>query len=486
MYPGTWFIDSVRCNVIATNGGWFDVGAENAGGNAVVGGTVSPDNNVFKFGGTNPGSLSTGVGTDPAALGVDFDATLRALRGRSQCWSALPATGMYDPTDNTFTGDGSASLQVFYVDTDVIGVGPSFINVPVTATVLVNFIGPSRTWDVWGTHWGDTSTPIGSHREQVLFNFYEPITVTFGGGSNGPIEANVLAARGDSTTLVGADVNGRLILGGNLIHNNSEIHNYPFTGTLPACDWGDHPDTPYPTVADAPTQAASHVLTPGLYLGECVDGEPNGQPSSDPDTAIDDDNTGSSANPPETLGTCAVTGDDEDGVQPYGAWQDGPNGGAILVDVVAPPAGACLNGWIDWSDANDTPNTPDGNFNNSADYIIQNMHVNSGSGQIINFDVPAGTFDGASVDRRYHARFRLTQVDANGNCDGAEAYGGTASPDGPANSGEVEDYVFTFTPNPVTLRQQKVASASTPWGWPMLLGGFIIAAAALRRFRLGG
>lgn len=287
----------------------------------------------------------------------------------------------------------------------------------------------------------------------------------------------MLAPRADSLTTVGADINGRVITGGDLEHTNSEIHNYPFTGVLPACDWGDHPDTPYPTVADAPAQAASHVLTAGLYLGECVDGEPNGQPSTDPNTAIDDDNNGSGTNPPETLGTCTVTGDDEDGVQPNGKWTDGQNGGSIIVDVVAPAEGACLNAWIDWTDTADTPNTPDGDFNNSADYIIQNLHINNGTGQIINFDVPSGTFDGAGNARVYHTRYRLTRVDVDGQCAAAEAYGGAASPNGPADSGEVEDYVFNFTPTAVTLQTQGAASSPITRVWLALLGGFILLAA---------
>jgi hypothetical protein len=358
-------------------------------------------------------------------------------------------------------------LQVFYVDQDITG-GPNFSNMPNGATVLINFTGVSRTWDVWGTSWNGSS--IGAEREKILMNFYEPITVTLGVSSNSPIEASVLAPRGDSTVIARADHNGRLLAGGDVDHTFSEFHNFPFTGELPACDWGDHPHTPYPTVADAPIQAASHVLTQGLYLGNCVDGEPNGQPTTPADG---DDTNGSGSNPGETLGSCTVAGDDEDGVMSNGNWSDGTNGGSVIVDVVATGAGACLNAWIDWTDAADTPNTPDGVFNNSADYIIQNLKVTSGAGQIIDFDVPTGTFDGSGSDRSYHTRYRLTRVDADGQCTNAEAYGGAATPGGAADSGEVEDYIFQFTPTAVTLNQQSAELAPNIWLWIALLGGVI-------------
>jgi hypothetical protein len=145
----------------------------------------------------------------------------------------------------------------------------------------------------------------------------------------------------------------------------------------------------------------------------------------------------------------------------------------VIVDVVAPGEGACLNAWIDWTDATDTPNTPDGVFNNSADYIIQNLKVTSGAGQIIDFDVPTGTFDGSGSDRSYHTRYRLTRVDADGQCANAEAYGGAATPGSAADSGEVEDYIFQFTPTAVTLNQQSAELAPNIWLWITLLGGVI-------------
>ena len=471
----------VRGDVTNPGGGYLIVGAGIDVGHAVVGGNVAPGSVTM---GTAAGSLTEGVGTDPAALGIDFDAKLVEINGRSQCWSVLPATGMYDPATQVFSGDGISSLQVFYVDQDITGAGPTFANVPDNATILVNFVGPTRVWDVWGTHWGDSGTPIGAHREQVLFNFYESTSIALGGVSNGDIEAAILAPRSDATVTMIANHNGRFSTGGNTVHSGTgnEFHNYPFIGELPACDWGDHPDTPYATRAMSPVQAPSHVLTQGLYLGSCVDGESNGQPSSSPDTAIADDDNLSNTNPSETLGTCATPGDDEDGVAVNGVWNDGPNGGSVVVDVVAPVEGACLNAWIDWTDAAGNPDSPDGDFNASGDYIIQNRWLSSGSGQVIDFDVPVGTFDGSSGNRVYHARYRLTRVDADGQCGGAEAYGGVATPNGPADSGEVEDYVFNFTPTSVIISQQNAVTTTRAWVWLLIgaLGGLALAVARWR------
>jgi hypothetical protein len=295
--------------------------------------------------------------------------------------------------------------------------------------------------------------------------------VTLGGSSNGDIEASILSPRSDGAVTMIANHNGRFSVGGDVIQNGSgnEFHNFPFTGELPACDWGDQPDTPYPTVANAPTQAASHVLTPGLYLGDCVDGEPNGQPTSPADG---DDSHGSSSNPGETLGSCAVAGDDEDGVAVAGQWSDGLLGGAVQVKVTAPPQGACLNAWIDW--------TNDGDFNDPVEQIITNTLVISGSATI-SFTVPTGTFNGIGDNRAFHARYRLTRRDNNTNdgCSGADAYGGVASPDGPADSGEVEDYVFLFSPNAVTISQQEAADVPT-FTW------FLVLVGALTMVVLGG
>ena len=62
-------------------------------------------------------------------------------------------------------------------------------------------------------------------------------------------------------------------------------------------DFGDAPDTPYPTTLK--NNGARHGINEGLRLGARIDAEPDGQPSPD---ALDDDITPT------------VTSDDEDGV----------------------------------------------------------------------------------------------------------------------------------------------------------------------------
>lgn len=414
--------------------------ALNAHGNAVVGGTISPANSAIEVNTGAGDTITSGVGA--ANVGVDFTAILATVRGRSQCWTALAATGTVSESSGnwTLTGDGSSALQVFNITSDVSGWGWSYSNIPSNATILINVSGTTRTWD-------NTGMPNDSTRERVLVNFYQATSVTLGSGQS--FEASLLAPNANVT--LPANFNGRLIVGGNVTHNGSsnEVHNYPFTGALPACDWGDLPDSGsgtgngnYPTATSDPGSSrmgASHKLTAGLYLGSCVDGEPNGQPN----TAATLDNTTSATatndtNFPNVYGTCSGSVD-EDGVTKGtgsgsgGAWANGANGGSVNVTGTN---GACLNGWIDWNN--------DGDFDDTNEQVISNGTTN-GASQNYAFTIPSGTITGST--QTFYGRFRLTQ--------GCSVYGysGTGSPSatGAAANGEVEDYQFSNSPTAAAL-----------------------------------
>jgi hypothetical protein len=70
-------------------------------------------------------------------------------------------------------------------------------------------------------------------------------------------------------------------------------------------DFGDAPDPTFPTLFAS--NGARHLLGSDVYLGACVDSELDGQPNA---TATGDDAAAGLV----TFGTCAVAGDDEDGV----------------------------------------------------------------------------------------------------------------------------------------------------------------------------
>lgn len=446
------------------------IGSFDAWGNAKVGGANlnAPSKLLINSFPAN-GTVAFNVGTTPAALGIDFDAIIQDIQGRSQSWSALPATGTHAGagSGNTFTGTNDPNLEVFHVTgtSGLTGWGMSFPNVASSATIIINIPGTTPAFNITGST-TLPDAPSNQSRNHILYNFYEATSVTISGGG---LEGSVLVPNSNSTTTVISVLNGRLVTGGNVIHQGgggNEIHNWPFSGTLPATDWGDNPNS-YATVSEgSAAPAASHVLTPGLYLGGCVDGETNGQETS---SANGDDITGASAINsapfPNLLGTCTTGGlgsGDEDGLRSLVRdWDNGPNGGAIELDITGD---SCLNMWIDWTDDSNNPNSPDGNFADTADHAIENLAVSDGTGQVFQFNVPANTFlaDGSSggTNRTFHTRIRLTAEDSGGGCSGAAAYGGTASPSAAASSGEVEDYLINFSPTAVTLQDFNISQTN--------------------------
>lgn len=176
-------------------------------------------------------------------------------------------------------------------------------------------------------------------------------------------------------------------------------------------DFGDLPDSYGGTRAGE--DGASHVITPGLSLGSTVDGEADGQPS----TQANGD------------------GGDEDGVVPVGdptEWLEGTDGGEIIVTVTGE---GCLNAWFDWN--------VDGSFEGPGEQIITNLLVDGTTGTI-SFDIPTGGIEGSDLPR--YARYRLTPRDGDNGC--SEVIGATGSVVG----GEVEDYRYIVNePTAVTL-----------------------------------
>jgi hypothetical protein len=211
-------------------------------------------------------------------------------------------------------------------------------------------------------------------------------------------------------------------------------------------DWGDLPAGMYGTLAshDGPR----HALGSGLLLGSTVDGEVDGQPNS------------------------SATGDgaDEDGVvrlaaanSPSGGWLDGraADGNGCRYQVTVNGGSGVLQLWLDFGmglgpvtllDAAGAP-VPGG-------VLEPGVHT-------LTCDVPVGAFYGTS-NRSIAARFRLSTA------------GGLLAT-GPAPDGEVEDYVFSFGPTAVTIRDFRATSGDeTDLGLAaglllLVIGGFFVA-----------
>jgi hypothetical protein len=225
-------------------------------------------------------------------------------------------------------------------------------------------------------------------------------------------------------------------------------------GDLPGAD----PDYANTLLGD---NGSGHVVGSTLYLGSTIDGEADGQESTNADG---DDNGGT---------------DDEDGVVPTTgfSWHQGANGGKVTVTVFG---NGCLNGWIDWGQ--------DGYFWHyqsgtgfvwdEDEYIIQNATTGSGD---YTFDVPVDP-----SGKTFYARFRmLPQKDSS--CVTLDPEDGNGAK-GQYLSGEVEDYQWTFSPTAVTLA--RLDATSVPSRLPVgavalsfLTCGAAVGGALMRRRR---
>jgi CSLREA domain-containing protein len=175
-----------------------------------------------------------------------------------------------------------------------------------------------------------------------------------------------------------------------------------------ALDFGDAPDPTYPTLLGS--TGANHVLGSGVYLGACVDGEPDGQPGAG---ATGDDVTVGSP----VYGTC-VGSDDEDGVTFISSLVPG-----AAADITVAASAACdLSAWIDFN--------LDGDWTDAGEDIFPGGQALATGTNNLSFAVPAGAAPGTT-----YARFRCTT-------DGPVTFTGQAS------DGEVEDYQVTLNSAP--------------------------------------
>jgi len=233
----------------------------------------------------------------------------------------------------------------------------------------------------------------------------------------------------DNGTHIGANVasyplllspNGEPVNDGDNNNNSNLSLDFCFTDAavvVPEYDYGDNPDTIFGASPDdyrtvALDQGAYHQLNPvSPYLGDCVDAD-NGI-NQDP-LSSQDDNTSFGG----TYGSCAIPGDDEDGVL-FSVSSFYP-GDTVTADVTMGPAspGNCfLNAWVDFD--------RDGDFT-LPEQVAADVLVAPGAPVPVLIAVPSGAVPGA-----LYSRFRCSTQSG-------------LTPDGFAPDGEVEDYVLNI------------------------------------------
>lgn len=174
-------------------------------------------------------------------------------------------------------------------------------------------------------------------------------------------------------------------------------------GNRPSRDFGDAPNSYNTLQANG---GPSHGIVAGLHMGQRVDRDLDGQPSA---LADGDDNNG-------PLGGSGQVQDDEDGVRLLTPLA--PGAPATFEVTLANTTGqtAYLQAWFDFGQ--------DGSFTQGGDQVLRNVVLPAGS-NLVTVDIPAGV-DPGNLFTRW--RYSLTP---------------DLGPGGAANTGEVEDHLFT-------------------------------------------
>lgn len=185
------------------------------------------------------------------------------------------------------------------------------------------------------------------------------------------------------------------------------------------CDWGDLPDAGSGTAqgdyeTNAVNNGPNHMIIDGLHLGASIDGETDGQASTD---ALGD-------------------GVDENGIQLPNSL-DAVAGGTLQIPFSALNTTgntAYVEMWIDWNG--------DGDFNDPNEWVVD-IDDSAGFPSQLNIPVPQGI----DQDQNIGVRLRLSNTD-------------DMTPYGAVDSGEVEDYLLSINcktniclPTTVTIKK---------------------------------
>jgi choice-of-anchor A domain-containing protein len=232
-------------NVTTAAGTHVDVG-QGLGGDVVAAGAVPDGTDLDMSGGTADQAI-------PDAT-VPYLDLASQLAPKSAAYAALPDTGTVQATGHelTLVGDGVSNPQVFSVDGATLGLqGESgralqLQGVPQDAAVIVNLTGPAVDLDVDSLLSPEglvvdplTDPYFATLATHLLWNAPAAATVDVGGLAELPGSLLVPTAP-STTTLAGVGVNGRVMVGGDLVQTGTnEIHAYPFA---PDADLACGPD----------------------------------------------------------------------------------------------------------------------------------------------------------------------------------------------------------------------------------------------------
>ncbi len=373
---------------------------------------------------------NTGNGTSPVVMlmaaetNLSIDAGLvrpaGVLRLGNQVWMDNDNDGVYEPQDGEMGIDG-VRLDLYL---DANGDGMPTLDEYVTTTSTLTTNGFAGRYEFSQLAAGNYIVAVPASN----FLGSAPLAGKQSSTGNDPAPDPDDDVNGDDNgTPVGALVASRPITlspGGEPTNDGDSDANSNLTvdfgfavvgGTPPQFDYGDDPDvvvgafspTDYQTTAlDA--GAAHRVGVPNApYLGACVDADPGTQQN----TMANADDANSYG---LTVGTCAVPGDDEDGVSFTNPLRVGSP--VNIAVTAAPGTAACvLSAWIDWN--------RDGDFLDASEQIASAVSIPAGSTTILNPVVPAFARPGIT-----YSRFRC-------------ATAAVAGPTGMAPDGEVEDYL---------------------------------------------
>jgi len=177
-------------------------------------------------------------------------------------------------------------------------------------------------------------------------------------------------------------------------------------GNRPSRDYGDAPNSYLTLQASG---GPSHGIIPGLSLGQRVDRDLDGQPSP---LADGDDVSG-------PIGSAGVVLDDEDGIRVLTPIAPGTTATFEVSIVNTTGQTGYLQAWFDFD--------KNGTFSGSGERVLHNVVLPAGTNQV-QIPIPVGVTTGNLMTRW---RYSLTPDLGIG---------------GAANSGEVEDHLFTVQP----------------------------------------
>ena len=337
--------------------------------------------------GDAPDTYGTSLGAGGPRHVVDPTSSLRlGACEDAELDAALPLDGT---GDDVSVGTGTAGACAVGGDDEDGVVFTSMVIACQTAAVTVT-AGQSGRLDAWVDF--DRDGTFAGVGEKVFDN-----RGVSAGANALTFPVPCTADLGASYTRWRLSSSGGLGIGGTVMDGEVEDHAVLIKGV----DFGDAPDSHATTFS---SNGPNHGVDPTapIYLGACVDTETDAQAPLD--LSGDDGATGTS-----TQGTCAVVGDDEDGVT-FTSALVACNG--ATADVVASAPGV-LDAWIDFDG--------DGTFAQAGERIANGMAVVAGVNNL-GFTVPCAVAPGTQA-----SRFRYSST-------------GVASFDGPSMDGEVEDH----------------------------------------------